>query len=265
MADIANKGVSGNRQKVLDRMRGRYPDKKFDDDEVLYGQISDDYDDYDKKIGGYKEKEQALLDMFTKDPRSAAFLTNWRKGGDPVVELVRQFGTDIKDAIDDPDRLDAIADANKEYVERVAREKKLDEEYQSNLAESLQTLEKFQQERGLSDDEIDNIMEFLVGIMKDGIMGKFSVSSMEMARKALNHDTDVADTGQEGEVRGKNARIDEKLRKQDKGDGTARLDGKNGKAGGKITRSLGALDNFGDGSQTIWERGGERRTKINRE
>lgn len=265
MADIANKAVSGNRQKVMDRMRNKYPDKNFDDDEALFGQLSDDYDDYDKQIGGYKEREQAFSDMFTKDPRSAAYLTNWRKGGDPVVELVRQFGTDIKDAIDDPQRLDAIADANKEYVERVAKEKKLDEEYQSNLAESLQALEKFQQERGLSDDEIDQIMEFLVGIMKDGIMGKFSVESMEMAQKALNHDTDVADAGQEGEVRGKNAKIDEKLRKQDKGDGTARLNGKNGKAGSKSTRSLGVLDNFGDSNQTIWERGGEKRTKLNRE
>ena len=47
------------------------------------------------------------------------------------------FGTEIKDAIDDPERLEAIAEANKEYVERVAESKKLDEEYQANLADSL--------------------------------------------------------------------------------------------------------------------------------
>lgn len=240
MADNVNKGVSGNREKVMERMRKKYPDKTFDDDESFYGQISDDYDDYDKQIGGYKEREKSLTDMFSSDPRSAAYLTNWRKGGDPVVELIRQFGTDIKDALDDPERQEEIAKANKEYVAKVAKEKELDEEYQTNLATSLETLDEFQKDNGLTDDEVDDIMEYLVGIMKDGIMGKFSRDSMEMAQKAINHDADVAMADEEGEVRGKNARIDERLRKRGKSDGTAQLDGSNGmrQQGGQRAKSV---------------------------
>lgn len=229
MAEVDNKPVSGNRQKAYDRMKGKYPDKNFDDDEVFFGAINDDYDGVVAENNGYKEREKAFSDMFSSDPRSAAFLTNWRKGEDPAVQLVRQFGTEIKDAIDDPERQEQIAAANKEYVERVAKEKELDEEYQKNLAASLQTLEAFQQKNGLTDEDIDQVMEFLVGIMKDGIMGKFSEESMEMARKAIMHDADVTTANEEGEVRGKNSKIEERLRKQQRNDGTAQLNGNNGR------------------------------------
>ena len=180
-----------------------------------------------------------------------------------MVTLVRQFGTDIKEAIDDPERLEQIAEANKEYVERVAKEKELEETYQKNLQDSLEYLETFQSENGLSDDEVDDVMEYLVGIVRDGIMGKFTPESIDMARKAINHDVDVEEANLEGEVRGKNAKIDEKLRKQSKGDGLATLDGKNGGGGNaRPMPSLGALDNFGENNQTIWERGGEKRRKA---
>lgn len=262
METSENKAAMTARQKALERMKGKYPDKDFDDEEVFFGAINDDYDDYDGKINDYKEHEKALTDMFSSDPRSAVFLTNWRKGEDPAIQLVRQFGMEIKDAIDDPERQEEIAAANKEYVKRVAKEKELDEEYKKNLASSLEYLDKFQSENGLSDDEIDRTMEFLVSIVKDGILGKFSPESIDMARKALTHDADVADAGQEGEVRGKNARIEEKLRKKDVGDGTARLDGQNARSTRKAGRNLGALDNYGDGNMSIWERGGEHRVKA---
>ena len=243
-----------------ERLRSRYPDKDFTDDEAIFGQISDDYDEYDKNIAGYQEHEKAFSDMFTSDPRSAAFLTNWRNGEDPVILLVRQFGTDIKDAIDDPERLDAIAAANKEFVDRVAKEKELEETYQKNLSASLKAIDEVQAKYGLSDDDVDKAMALLVSISNDAVVGKFSPESIEMAMKAINHDADVAGAEHEGEVRGKNTRIEEKLRKGKQGDGTATLDGANGKSGpGRSRPSLGALDSFGDGTKNIWERGGEKR------
>ena len=86
-----------------------------------------------------------------------------------------------------------------------------------------------------------------------------------MAFRAINHDSDVAVAAREGEVKGRNTRIEEKLRKKQRSDGTANLDGKNG-GGGKARDmpDLGALNRYDDGGQTIWERGGERRRPVNR-
>lgn len=227
MEKADNGQVRSRRDNFKERMVGKYPERNFDDDEELFGQISDDYDNYDKELAGYKEREGQFADMFTSDPRSASFLTNWKNGSDPAVEMVRQFGTDIKDAIDDPEKLEVIAEANKEYLERVAKEKELDETYKKNVAESLQMLTDLQDKNGLTDDEVDAAMELLMTIIKDGVMGKFSAESIDMAMKAINHDADVENAGYEGEVRGKNAKITERLRKQQGGDGLPHLNGKN--------------------------------------
>ena len=226
MEQAANNQVKSKRDTFKERMRTKYPDRDFEDDEVLYGQINDDYDDYDNQLAGYKEREGQFADMFSSDPRSAAFLTNWKGGSDPAVELVRQFGTDIKDAIDDPEKQDAIAQANKEFLERVAKSKELDELYDKNLDESLALIDEYQKKNGLSDEQVDEAMSWLAGIVKDGVMGKFSAESIDMAMKAINHDTDVAQADREGEVRGKNTKIEEKLRKQTAGDGVSNLNGK---------------------------------------
>ena len=263
MEGIDNQQVKSKRDSTIGRLKSKYPDKEFADDEALFGQISDDYDDYDRQLGEYKDRERQLGDMFASDPRSANFLASWRNGEDPVVGLVRLFGTDIKDALDDPEKQEEIATANKEFVERVAKNKQLEEEYQTNLGESLDVLDQFQQENGLSDDEVDNVMEFLAGIVRDGIMGKFTKESMDMGLKAVRHDSDVNTAEEEGEVRGRNAKITEKLRKRDEGDGTPNLNGKNANtpSQGK-SPALGVLDNYDEGYDTIWERGGEKRKKA---
>lgn len=220
--------VKSRRDQHLERLRKKYPEKKFEDDEEIYGQISDDYDNYEAELEGYRGREKSLSDMFAADPRSAQFLTDMHNGTDPVLGLVRNFGVEIKDVLDDPEMQDKIAEANKDYVERVANSKKLDEEYEKNMDNTLETLRQFQAERGMSDEQIDQVVGFLLGVVRDGVMGKFSTETLDMACKALNYDADVAAAGEEGEVAGRNAKITENLRKSNKGDGTAPLGGKNG-------------------------------------
>lgn len=248
------------RDVTLERLQVKYPDANFEDEESLFGQINDDYDNYDSEIATYKQHERELSDMYSADPRSAAFLTNWRQGEDPVVGLVRQFGVEIKDVLDDPEMQEKIAEANKEYLDRVAQEKELEDMYQSNLNESLLSISAIQEEKGYTDEQIDQAFDWLVRIIQEGVLGKFSPEVIEMAMKAQNYDNDVAQAEAEGEVKGRNARIEEKLRTRKQGDGTASLDGKNGSGSVPLAPELGAIGRYGDGTQNIWERGGERRT-----
>lgn len=231
-----NTEVKSNRDRYKERLKAKYPDKDYSDDEALFGQINDDYDNYDKELGEFQEREKALTDLFASNPRSAAFLTDWRKGEDPIVGMLRKFGDDFKAALEDPEKQEAIAAANKEYAERIAEEEAYESEYQQNMSSTVTMLENLQEETGMSDEEIDNAMNFLVGIMKDGLMGKFSRDSVIMAIKALNHDEDVAQADHEGEVRGRNSKIEEKLRKGSHSDGIANLGGKHGTEGGSGKR-----------------------------
>lgn len=243
-----------NRDKVRQRIRERHPDRDFpdDDDEAFYGQINDDYDEDQRRLDDYKSHESQLSDMFAADPRSASFLISWSKGGDPVVELVKQFGTDIAEALDDPDRQEDIAKANKEYLDRVTRSRELEDQYQANLQQSLTDLGNFQSQHSLTDDDIDRLMQFLITIVSDGVMGKFTPESMQMALNAVNHDTDVQQADREGEVRGKNTRITEQLRHAAKGDGTPALDGMNNKPQQPAGPDLGALDRLAS-RKSVWD------------
>ena len=230
MATTENTEIS-KRDRQIGRLREKYPDKKFEDDEEIYGQIGEDYDNYEKEIGGYKEREKALSDMFASDPRSAEFLTEMSKGGNPVLSLLKHFGPDIKETLDDPDKMQELADAWAEEQQRIAKSKQLDDEYAENLPKSLEALKQFQEERGLTDEQADEIIFHLINIVRDGVMGKFSPEMFDLMTKAINHDEDVADAQEEGEVAGRNQKVTEKLRKSRNGDGLAPLNGKNNQQG----------------------------------
>ncbi len=238
---MENEAVVSKRAKHLDRMRKKYPDKNFEDDEEIFGAISDDYDQYEQELNGHRDREKTLSDMFAADPRSAQFLTDMYKGNSPWASYIRLFGPELKDSLDDPETAKQIAEAESEYVERVAKSKKLEEEYEGNMQTTLDNLRTFQEERGLSDDQIDEVVAVLIGIVRDGVMGKFAPETLDMILKAINHDADVAAAGEEGEVAGRNAKITEALRKSRKGDGTNPIGGKNntqGAAGRQRPKSI---------------------------
>lgn len=250
-----------NRMTVTERMQNKYPDIDFSDDEALMGKINEDYDNYDNELAGYKDREGKFADMFTSDPRSARLMMDWKEGVDPAVNLIRLYGNDILEAVDDPAKQEEIAAANKEYMDRLGEEREYEKQYSANLGESLSTIERIQQEKGLDDDQIDKAMELIVSISRDAMLGKFTPETIGMALKALNYDNDVELADAEGEVRGRNAKIEEKLRKPKRGDGTAQLDGANGAGGGRQMPDLGVLNNYGDNMGDIWSRGGEKRVK----
>lgn len=220
--------TKSRREQFGERLKKKYPDREFADDEALFGQIDDDYADYDNKLEQYKGREKELSDMFTSDPRSAHFLMNWRKGEHPMTAFIRQFGKDgLEEIVNNDDKMEEFAKANEEYLTRVAKEKEIEDQYQVNLAESLKTLEQFQQERQLGDEVIDAAMDLVMKIANEAIVGKFTAETIDMALNAVNHDADVQNARTEGQVAGRNAKIDEKLRKPTKGDGQPNLAGSN--------------------------------------
>lgn len=227
MENTANQPVKTKKDIAIERLAAKHPDKDFNNKELFDNQIIEDYVDGEDRIAKYQEAERALSDMITADPRAAQILVDMRDGKDVAVSLVRMFGNEIKDAIDDPEKLDKMAEAQKDYMERVTKEKEYEDMYKSNLEQTIATIEALQSEMGLTDDEVDKAMAFLQTIISDGVLGKFSADSIKMALKAISHDADVAQAAHEGEVKGRNTKIEEKLRTEKKGDGMPSINSKN--------------------------------------
>lgn len=241
MADIEEN--KSKRELVGDRLKKRYPDREYADDEAIFGQINDDYDEYDNEIAGYKEREGTLSDMFTKDPRSAQFITDMAQGKDPWVSLINRIGIDgVKELLEDPTKMDEFAKSNKDYVERLAKEKDLEAMWEKNMKETLAMLEQKQGEYGLTDEEIDSAADWVKEVTNDAVLGIIKPETIDMALKALNHDKDVATASEEGEVRGRNMKAEATLRKPTRGDGTPMLGGaNNAPAGGRGRDSIFAI------------------------
>lgn len=264
MENTGKETVTSKRELALQRLKSKYPEDNFDDDEAVFGRINGDYDDFDRqikerddRIAGYEADEKSLGEMLSRDPRSAMFLSKWSKGEDPSIALIREFGNDIIDIINDPKRQQEVAEANKAFAERVAKNKEYEEEYKKNLDQSMQTIEDMTA-GGISDKEMDAIMSATVAIVYDGLRGIFSPQTLDMVRKAISHDRDVSAASEEGEIRGRNAKIEERLRRPAKGDGIPTLGGGNG-GNAPAGKPLGALERFGEGNTSIWDKGGEKR------
>ncbi len=249
------------RQQFEERMQTRYPDMDLADEEAFYGRINDDYDDYENKVGELNKEMDSFSNLFTSDPRSARLMMDWRNGEDVAVALVRMYGKDIADACNDPERQEEMAKANQEYMEMAAKEKDYEEQYQKNIDASLDEMVTLQEEMGLTDDQLDQAMGWLMSICKDAMLGKFSRETVMMAIKAQSYDTALADATHEAEVRGRNQKVTETLRKPRRSDGLAALGGKNSSGQKPDLPDFGALNNVG--AADIWERGGEKRRKHN--
>lgn len=129
--------AKSKRDLIGERLKKKYPDRDYADDEALFGQINDDYDQYDNELGQYKERESRLTDLLSKDNRAAQFIADMAKGNDPWLAVIERLGIDgITDLMNDPSKQEAYAEANKKYVERLAKEKSLEEEYEKNILES---------------------------------------------------------------------------------------------------------------------------------
>lgn len=220
-----NPKTKSKRELFNERMAAKYPDRQFADDEELFGQIGADYDDYDsriadneKRLGEYEKREGELTEMFRNNPKGAQFVTDMAKGVDPWIAVVERMGVDgITEMMNDPEKKAAYEEANQRYIERIAREKELEAEYERNEAETLQLRDKLNEQYG--EETVDAAFVMIDQIFKDALVGKVTPKTFEMALKALKHDADVDNARSEGEIAGRNAKIEEGLRKRQAGDG----------------------------------------------
>lgn len=223
---MAEEIKKSNRDLVGERLKSKYPDREYADDDALFGQIDNDYNDYEQQLAGYREREGKFSEMLARDPKSARFIKTLADGGDPWVATIEMIGVDgITDIMNNPEKKKEYAEANKRYLERVAKSQELEEEYNRNFVESMGLLARMQQERGLSDEAIDAAYDFINKIANEALHGKYTAEAVEMALKAVNHDAEVENARSEGEIAGRNARIEENLRKPQQGDGVPAMGG----------------------------------------
>ena len=143
--ETENKEVKTKRDILLERMRGKYPDRDFSDDDGLYDAVIGDFDDYESTVAKHKEVDDKLSGMFESNPQFAGmFLSALNGDRNPVLSMIETYGDDFRSYLDDPENAESIAEANAKFVERLNGEKELEAKYEANLEQSLKIADEIE-------------------------------------------------------------------------------------------------------------------------
>ena len=205
-----NQPVKSKKDMFLERLKTAKPDLNYDDEEELYGTANDYIGSQEEYRTKREETDKNISDRFNSDPRFAKFfLGSIQPGSNPLQELLRVYGEDIRQYLDDPDNSDELSKAQQEYMEKIAKGKELEETYTKNLDASLARLDEYQASKGLKDEQVDEVINSLIADAENIIMGVFTPELIDSKLKAMNYDQDVAVAKEEGMIEGANKKIDD--------------------------------------------------------
>lgn len=218
MATTDNQTFGPNKQKFRDNFASNYPDIDMEDEEAYFGALNDENEknsQNSQRLKEYEDSEKRLGEAFDTDPRTAGlFLELTKEGGKPLDYLIEHYGSDFANLINDPENdefREKLAKKQQEELKRIADSEQLEKESADNLETSLDALTEAGQELGLSDEQLAEVFTKFMDFTEDLIKDKVSKEWWLIIAKGLSHDDDVEKASFEGEVKGKNAKIKEKL------------------------------------------------------
>lgn len=220
MKETNTEGVKTSRERIRERLVKEYPDTDFNAENA--SDVEDDsivslLEKYDAELEGYRSNNDRVSKLFDSDPRAGKFFVNWMaSGGNPIQYLLDIFGPDLADAMASEEGRAKIVESTNKYLERKAENEKGEAERMANYEQSINELTAFAEEKGLTEEQAVSVFEKVNQIAFDAIDGKYSREAYEMAYKAMNYDGDVEKARTEGEVTGRNAKIEERLGKVNK-------------------------------------------------
>lgn len=201
-------GTQTFKDKLKSRYASRFPNVDLSDDEVLSAKIVEELDGFDGRMN-------KLVELFNKDPRTAEMLNVWATGGDPLKFLLETFGDDFRNALESEEGMNAFVDSHNKWLERQASDRKAKEDRDINFRQSLEALDAFKAEHNLSEQQAIDVFMKVHQIGANVIDGIYTPEDYLMAYRAMNYDNDIQAARSEGEIEGRNTRIEEHLRRED--------------------------------------------------
>lgn len=210
--------VTSSRQAFMERIKTRHPDLDENDEESFYSAVNADYDEDDEgreALKRYREEDDRMRDIFQSDPRMANIFLGMARGENVLEYLIDNFGQDFLDAINDPENDEArerIAQKQREWLDRQAKSKELEAQAAENLDKALDAFDAAAEATGADDSAKEEAFKKFIDFQKRVIVNDIDEDMWRLFFKGVSYDADVEQAGIEGETRGRNAKIRERLR-----------------------------------------------------
>lgn len=238
------KGIAALRAKMMERK----PDEAWDDidDDGMADMAMADYDELSTMVDQYKQRDAAFDELAEKHPQGMMFLSQLAKGKSIREAIENSMDASFDDIYNDPDY--PKAKEEREAKERAAVDAmlaKLDEEAEANGWKPEEV-----------DEALQSIDEFINAIENNSV----TFEMLQVLHKGKRYDKDVAKAQHDGEVAGRNAKIEEgKRKKKASSDGLPALGGMS--KGGEANKTMSRGGRTGVGSN-IWNAANMQRKKY---
>lgn len=213
--------IKSRKDQFRDRYASRYPDRDFNaenGEDELYDLAMTELEgieEKDRTIAEYDENNQKLLNIFGNDPRNAAFLRSFAQ--DPskslLAHVVEIYGDEFASALESDEGKKAIADAVERHNEQAEKRKAEEEEMKANFEETLKAYDEFVKSKNLTDEQSENLFSTIFNIAEDARNGIYKPEIFQLIYDGLHYADDVNSAREEGEVHGRNSKIEDKLQR----------------------------------------------------
>lgn len=255
--NIENQEVVTNKDKWNDNFSQRHADIDPSDEEAYFGAINDDYAAYDEKIKGYEEDNKRIADMLAESPALANMLVAAHNGGNPWKVLAQIGGESLIELMKNPEDEELaqnVLDGMNEYAEKVKANQELEKEASENIGPTIDNMLSVVDKNGMNDEQANQMYELWESIRQDSLVNKCPVETWELLAKAVMHDENISAAETEGEMRGKNAKMQVEKNHIIKGASPSML---RGQGGGPREENAGKQNQGFQMTQSIWDRDNE--------
>lgn len=200
-----------NKDKYRERFAERNPDIDINDEDAVYGRMNERAD----RLSRLEE----MNDNFNKSVSNSPLFTDMLMASqnnpnfDPFVYAIENGGVEnFEDAIQDPEYLSKLAEANKKSLERQAKDKEIKDRFEQNIGPSLEGIHAKAQEMGHTPEQEQQVFQAYYDAVFNGTDGIYSPDVYELFAKGLNFDKAVEDARSEGVADGLNRKVNDTLR-----------------------------------------------------
>lgn len=200
------------RDRLMERYAKSHPDRKFEGetaDNDLFDLTADEFDRYDEDKKSYTEKSERLNKLFNDFPESSEiFKAMVLNKEHPFDYIIDHYGDRLAEALESEEGKASLKKHREDKAKRDAENEEANKQFDANIAESLKALETWGKKRNL---DINAQAEHFLAIrqaLNDFADGKISEETYDLFWNGAHYNNDVAQAREEGEVNGRNAKIE---------------------------------------------------------